>query len=60
MQISNFACGDGRDLILASSPMFFGMGNYLGPFSEASHKPEGQELRGRAVGGQEGLQEVKL
>ena len=28
------------------------MGNHLGPFSEASDRPEGQELGGGAVGGQ--------
>ena len=33
--------------------MFWCMGNHLGPFSEASDRPEGQELGGRAVGGQE-------
>ena len=40
--------------------MFCGMGNHLGPFSEASNRPEGQELGGEAVGGKEGLQEVKF
>ena len=40
--------------------MFWGMRNHLGPFSEASDRPEGQELGGRAVGGQEGLQEVNF
>ena len=36
------------------------MGNYLGPFSEASDRPGGQELGGGAVAGQEELQEVKF
>ena len=42
--------------------MFWGMGNhlYLRLFSEASDQPEGQELGGGAVGGQEGIQEVKF
>ena len=40
--------------------MFCGMGNHYGPFSEASNQPEGQELGGMALGGQEGLQEVKF
>ena len=35
------------------------MGNHLGPFSEASDRPEGQELGGGAVGGQGRLQKVK-
>ena len=29
-------------------------------FTEASDRPEGQELGGEAVGGQKGLQEVKF
>ena len=36
------------------------MANHLGPFSGASERPAGQELGGRAVGGQEVLQEVKF
>ena len=40
--------------------MFWGMGNHLGPISEATDRPEGQELGGLALGGQEGLQEVKF
>ena len=40
--------------------MFWGMGNHLGQFSEASDRPEYQELGAGAVGGQEGLQEVKF
>ena len=40
--------------------LFWVMGNHLGSFSEASHKPEGQELRGGDLGGQEVFQNVKL
>ena len=40
--------------------LFWVMGNHLGSFSEASHKPEGQELGGGDVGGQEVFQNVKL
>ena len=47
-------------MALVATPMFWGMGNHLGPFSEASDQPEGQELGGGAVGGQEVLQEVKF
>ena len=47
-------------MVLVAKPMFWGMGNHLEPFSEASDRPEGQELGGRAVGGQEGLQEVNF
>ena len=47
-------------MVLVSNPRFLGIGNHLGPFSKASDRPEGQELGGRAVGGQEGLQEVKF
>ena len=39
--------------------MFWGIGNYLGPFSEDSDRPEDQEQGGGAVGSQEGLQVVK-
>ena len=39
--------------------MYWGMGNHLGPFSEVSDRPEGQEQGGGAVGSQEGLQVVK-
>ena len=45
-------------MVLVSKPMFWGMGNHLGSFSEALDKPEGQELGAGAVGGQEGLQDV--
>ena len=43
-----------------AKPLFWGMGNHLGLFSKASDRPEGQELGGGAVGGQEGLQGVKF
>jgi len=46
--------------VLVAKPMFWGMGNHLGPFSKASDRPVRQELGGGAVGGQEGLQEVKF
>ena len=49
-----------RDMILVAKPMFWSMGNHLGQFSEASDQLEGQELGGGAVGGQDGLQEVKF
>ena len=45
-------------MVLVAKPMFWGMENHLGPFSEASDQPEGQELGAGAVGGQEGLQGV--
>ena len=47
-------------MVLVAKAMFWGMGNHLGSFSEASDRPEGQELGGGAVGGQEGLQEMKF
>ena len=47
-------------MVLVTKPMFWGIGNNLGQFSEASDRPEGQELGGGAVGGQEVLQEVKF
>ena len=59
-QMCNFASGHPRDMVLISNNRFLGMGNHLGPFSEASDQPEGQELGGGAVGGQEVLQEVKF
>ena len=59
-QMCNFASGHPRDMNLISNNRFLGMGNHLGPFSEASDQPEGQELGGGAVGGQEVLQEVKF
>ena len=47
-------------MVLVAKPMFWDMEDYLGQFSEASDQPEGQELGGGAVGGQEGLQEMKF
>ena len=47
-------------MVLVAKPMFWGMENHLVPFSEASDRPESQELGGGAVGGHEELQEVKL
>ena len=47
-------------MVLVAKPMFWGMENHLGPFSEASDQPEGQELGGGAVRGQKVLQEVKF
>ena len=47
-------------MVLVATPMFWGVGNHLGPFSGASDHPEGHELGGGAEGGQEGLQEVKF
>ena len=47
-------------MVLVANPMFWGMGIFLGSFSEASGRPERQELDREAVGGQEGLQEVKF
>ena len=38
--------------------MFWGMGNHLGLFSDASDRREGQELGGEAVGGQGELRGV--
>ena len=57
---SNSASEHARDMVLVAKPMFWGMGNHLGPLSEASDRPEVQELGGVAVGGQEVLQEVKF
>ena len=47
-------------MVLVTKPMFWDMGNHLRPFSEAPDRPEGQELSGLAVGGQEVLQGVKF
>ena len=47
-------------MVLVAKPMFWCMRNHFGPFSEASNRPEGQELGGEAVGVKEGLQEVKF
>ena len=43
-------------MVLVTKPMFRDMGNHLRSFSD---RPEGQELGGGAVGGQEALQGVK-
>ena len=47
-------------MVLVTKPMFCDMGNHLRPLSEAPDRPEGQELGGGAVGGQEVLQEVPI
>ena len=47
-------------MVLVAKPMCWGMRNHLGLFSEALDRPEGQELGGGAVGGQEALQGVKF
>ena len=47
-------------MVLVAKPMFCCMGNHLGQFSEASDRPEGQELGAGAVGGQKDIQEVKF
>ena len=47
-------------MVQMAKPMFWTIWNHFGPFSEASDRPEGQGLGGEAVGGQEGLQEVKF
>ena len=47
-------------MVLVAKPMFWGMGNHLGPLSEASDRPGAQELGGGAEGGQEVLQGVKF
>ena len=41
-------------MVLLEKPMFWGMGNHSGLFSEASDQPDGQELGGGDVGGQNG------
>ena len=43
-------------MVLVAKPMYWDMGNHLGPFSEAMDR---QVVGGGAVGGQEGLQEEK-
>ena len=43
-----------------SIPMFWGMGNQLGPLSEAPDWPEGQEWAVGAVGGPGPLQGVNF
>ena len=40
------------------NPRFLGMGNHLGPFSEAPDGPQGQEQPVQAVGGQGELRGV--
>ena len=55
---SNSASEHARDLILVSNPRFWGMGNHLGLFTEASDCPEGQEQAVQAVGGQGALRGV--
>ena len=52
---SNLASEHTRFLVLVSKPMFFGMGNHLRPFSEASDWPDAQEQALGAVGGQGAL-----
>ena len=47
-------------MVLVAKPMFWGMGNHLESLPEASDRPEGQELGGGAIGGQEVLREVKF
>ena len=47
-------------MVLVTKPMFWDMENHLGPFSEASDRPGGQELDCEAVGGQGALQEAKF
>ena len=36
-------------MVLVTKPMFWDMGNHLGPFLEASDQPQGQELGGWVV-----------
>ena len=40
-------------MVRVTKPMFWNMGNHLRSFSEAPDLPEGQELGGGAIGGQE-------
>ena len=47
-------------MVLVAKPIFWGLGNHLGPFSEASDRPEGQELGKWAVGGPGGYQKEKF
>ena len=49
-------------MVLVAKPMFLGMENHLGLFSEASDRPEGHKQGGGAEGGQgqEALQGVKF
>ena len=57
---SNSASEHARDMVQVAKPMFWGMGFHLVPFSEASDRPESQELVRVAVGGQERLHEEKF
>ena len=57
---SNSASEHARDMVLVTKPLFWGMVNHLGPFSEASDRPEGHKQGGGAEGGQEALQGVKF
>ena len=54
---SNSASEQARDLIFFK-PRFLGMGNHLGPFSEAPDGPKQQEQPVQAVGGQGELRGV--
>ena len=47
-------------MVLVAKPMFWDMGNHLGPYLRATDQPEGQELGGRAVEGQDILQKVRF
>ena len=47
-------------MVLVAKLMFWGMGNHLGPFTEASNRPDIQKLGVGAVGGQEELLKVKF
>ena len=47
-------------MVLVAKLIFSIMRNHLEPISEAPDRPEGQELSGLAVGGQEVLQGVKF
>ena len=54
---SNSASEQARDLIFLN-PRFLGMGNHLGPLTEAPDGPEGQGQPVWAVGGQGHLRGV--
>ena len=56
----NFASGHAIHFILLPNPRFLAMGNHLRPYLGAADQPGGQELGGRAVGGQEVLREVRF
>ena len=47
-------------MVLVAKPMFLGMENHLGQFSEASDQPEGHEQGGGTIGDQEALQGAKF